>query len=464
MKNKRLISIAFALVMVLSFAFGSLENTRLISKSIIANAEESFATAKNINLNQEYSNALTKETPYRYYKFSTTNNGYVTIDFGKDYSEGSIDWIVYLYNSNMEMITYNRIRQGNTKTIISPKIGVSSGTYYVEVTSDSWNNLHPPLSNYYLRISYKSASNWEKEINNEYQTVNAFSIDTPVYGTLSYGDDVDFYRINVAKSGKYILSFSKDIPESISYSIYLYNEYMEQQNRYYSTQNNTKTDTFDLNLAKGDYYIKITSSLNKSAPMATYCMKLSQNTIKVPDVSGMKAVATTAQAIKLTWNKVPNATGYVLYIYNKSSKKWERVAVTKNNMYVVTKLNHGEAYAFTARAYRTVNGKNYYSQSFKNYKTSTKPAAVSFWVNSKSRNNATISWNKVNGATSYVVYYKSSPNGAWKRIAHVNNRTTSFTKSGLPSGSTGYFTVRAYRTYEGKSYGSAFDTKSTKVK
>ena len=185
--------------------------------------------------------------------------------------------------------------------------------------------------------------------------------------------------------------------------------------------------------------------------------------IQLANVSGFKNVAVTANSIKFTWNKVAGADGYVVYLYNKSAKAWKRVAKTTSNTYLVSKLNSGEAYALTARAYKTVSGKEVLSPSFTNYKTSTNPAKVSFSVTSKSKGAVTYTWKKVTGATSYAIYYKATSGASWKRVATVGNTKTSYTKTGLKSG-TGYFTVRAYRTYEGKSYGSAFDTKSTKVK
>ena len=183
------------------------------------------------------------------------------------------------------------------------------------------------------------------------------------------------------------------------------------------------------------------------------------------NVTGFKNIAVSANAIKFTWNKVPNADGYVVYLYNKSAKQWQRYAKTTggNNVQLVNKLNSGEAYALTARAYKTVNGTEVLSPSFNNYKTSTNPAKVSFSVTSKSKGAATYTWSKVTGATSYALYYKATSGAAWTRVATVNNSTTSFTKTGLKSG-TGYFTVRAVRTYEGKAYGSAFDTRTAKVK
>lgn len=217
--------------------------------------------------------------------------------------------------------------------------------------------------------------------------------------------------------------------------------------------------TYNNNNAIGTAYVKITGKGDYEGTLTKVYQILPAN------VTGMKAAATSANAVKLTWNKVTGADGYVVYLYNKSAKKWERYAKTTggNNVQLVNKLNPGEAYAFTARAYKTANGKEKLSPSFTNFKTSTNPAKVSFSVTSKAKGSATYSWKKVTGATSYALYYKASLGASWKKVGTVNNRTTSFTKTGLRSG-TGYFTVRAYKTYEGVTHGGSFETKTCKIK
>ena len=73
-----------------------------------------------------------------------------------------------------------------------------------------------------------------------------------------------------------------------------------------------------------------------------------------------------------------------------------------------------------------------------------------------------IEWDKVTGATGYIVYYKTSASGSWQRLTVTTG--TSFTKSGLTSGKTYYFTVKAYKTYNGTTYNGSFTTKSVTVK
>ena len=251
---------------------------------------------------------------------------------------------------------------------------------------------------------------------------------------------------------------------TLSVSTYTYNGSAKKPT--VTVKNGSKTLTtsdytvaYKNNTAVGTATVTVTGKGNYSGTLSKTF------TINLANVTGFKNVAVSANAIKFTWNRVSGADGYVVYLYNKAAKKWERYAKTTggNNVQLVNKLNPGEAYALTARAYKTVNGKEVLSPSFTNFKTSTNPAKVSFSVTSKAKGTATYSWSKVTGATSYALYYKASSSASWTKVASVSNSTTSYTKTGLKSG-TGYFTVRAFRTYEGTTYGSAFDTKTAKVK
>ena len=79
---------------------------------------------------------------------------------------------------------------------------------------------------------------------------------------------------------------------------------------------------------------------------------------------------------------------------------------------------------------------------------------------------AALKWNKVNGASGYRIYYKTSENGEWHYVTQIGKgSTTSYTNTGLKSGHTYYYTMRAYRTVDGeKVFGSYSDWVNVTVK
>ncbi len=181
--------------------------------------------------------------------------------------------------------------------------------------------------------------------------------------------------------------------------------------------------------------------------------------VTVANVSGLKATS-NPKSIKLSWNKVKGASGYIVYEYSNS--KWTQKATVSSakNAYSVTKLNPGSNYRFAVKAYITKNGKRTLSKSYASLYAATKPATVNFKVNAGYKK-ATLKWNKVKGATGYKVYYKTSKKASWKLLK--TTKKTSFTKKQLKSGKSYTFTVKAYKTYKGKTYLSNYKSKKATI-
>ena len=91
----------------------------------------------------------------------------------------------------------------------------------------------------------------------------------------------------------------------------------------------------------------------------------------------------------------------------------------------------------------------------------TKPTAVTFRVNA-GKKKAVVKWDKVDGATGYIVYYKSDKKGSWKKLK--DTKSTSYTKKKLKSGKKYFFTVKEYKKYKGKTYTGNSGTMKVKVK
>ena len=81
---------------------------------------------------------------------------------------------------------------------------------------------------------------------------------------------------------------------------------------------------------------------------------LKRPTLKVKALKGKK--------IKLTWGKVANADGYIVYVKYPGSKKYVKAVRKKATVKSVTHkgLSRKRIYRYKVRAYKVVNGKTYY--------------------------------------------------------------------------------------------------------
>lgn len=229
-------------------------------------------------------------------------------------------------------------------------------------------------------------------------------------------------------------------------------------------------------LVKDKDYILIYND-NKEAGTATVTVKgtgnytgdisveftIVNNVPQLGKVSGIKATP-AANTMKLEWSRLADAQGYIVYRYSTASHKWERLGSTKNLFYYDRNLPSGTTQWYVVRGYVIADGKTYMGpcDTSAPVKTTTLPGAVNFKLSSASKGQVDITWSTVTGATSYAVYYKTSANGKWQRLTVT--KSLKYSKTGFKSGSTYYFTVRAYRQYGSTGYPGAYSAKTVKVK
>ena len=192
----------------------------------------------------------------------------------------------------------------------------------------------------------------------------------------------------------------------------------------------------------GRYTVTVTFINNYSGSVTRYFDIL-------PGITGKIAASQTTNAVKLTWYKVPGATGYRVFLYNTKTKKYVAVATTTKNTVTLTKLQPGTDYTYAVKAYSTVGGKVYWSAGYKTIATATKPNTPTLKAVAGSKR-ATLSWTKQKGADGYVIYMATSKNGKYTKIANVKGTVSSFTKTGLTKGRTYYFKAAAYSVAGGK--------------
>lgn len=151
-------------------------------------------------------------------------------------------------------------------------------------------------------------------------------------------------------------------------------------------------------------------------------------------------VANTDNTIKVSWNQVKNAAGYIIYKKTGSGNFVKYYTVTSGSkLYIVdSNVKSGTTYQYYVVAY---NG------SVKSANSATK-TIVRLTTPKTTLTNSTVSvkvsWTKTTGATGYYVYRKEG-SGSWVKIATTTSAAAAYWDKTAVKGKTYTYTVKAYK-------------------
>ena len=174
----------------------------------------------------------------------------------------------------------------------------------------------------------------------------------------------------------------------------------------------------------------------------------------------IKAADTGKAEIEVSWKAVEGTEGYRIYRKFTGGNWKQLVEVEADQLsYVDNSGVTGKLYSYTVQAFKTADGKEIVGEYDKTGVSATKlPAAVVLKeAKSNEKDGIDISWNKVSNADGYRVYRKEA-GGSWARIADIESNTTvRYTDKTAAAGKAYYYTVRAYKVYEGKTVLGGYD-------
>ena len=248
----------------------------------------------------------------------------------------------------------------------------------------------------------------------------------------------------------------KKVSKATGYRVYIYNSSTKKY-EYYG-QTTTNSITIKGLLASKEYKIKVRAYKTVSGKKyyGSYSSVLTTAT-KPSKVKSVEATSQTTSTITLSWKKVTRATGYRVYIYNSSTKKYEYYGQTTTNSITIEDLTATTSYKIKVRAYKTVDGTKYYGSYSSVLTTATSPAQVENLETTKQTTTSiTISWDKVSGASGYKVYIYSQYSQSYE--AYKTTTSTSMTISDLDTAKFYKIYVKAYYTANSTNY---YGTKSS---
>ena len=213
----------------------------------------------------------------------------------------------------------------------------------------------------------------------------------------------------------------------------------------------------------GEYYTYTYTHSGTSTPVITGKCMIS---LDIPDLLSVEAG--NNRSITIRWMDVSGADGYRIYrkkgktgaysliktmkadaFYMKSTDYWGYTYKSSDtHEYTQQKLPLGATFYYKVCAYSEEGGKKFnndFSSEFNAQVTINK--AIINKSSSPKKGTNVIKWKKVSGASGYIVYGTSNPNGKYKKLKTLSKNKTSFTHKKVTNGKAYYYKVVAYKKY-----------------
>lgn len=177
-------------------------------------------------------------------------------------------------------------------------------------------------------------------------------------------------------------------------------------------------------------------------------------------VQNLKTQNIKESSFKLSWDSVNGADYYAVYKYNEIKKVYEKVKTTQKT---VLKIKKDSSYSakYKVAAVVKMGSKRIYGEKSNMIYGLTKPKKPTVTASAK-KEQVVLSWNKVEGATSYIIYEKTQ-NG-YEKKAVVNSKKLSYTVKKLKSAKNYTFAVRACKNKGGNKAYSSYCNVTVKTK
>ncbi|MCR5040888.1 MAG: hypothetical protein K6C36_02165, partial [Clostridia bacterium] len=196
-----------------------------------------------------------------YFTFTAETDGVVTVDLAHAvFNDEDAFWTATLYNEEYEELA--RVTStGRTASVSTPEIGVPAGVYYIGVRQEAFSDRE-----YAVTASFTAASDWEKEVNNSFETAQEIAVNAKTNGALANGSDLDYYTFTTDSAGAVSLEFTHAVfnSEETYWSATLYNDEFTQIARVDSTGKNATVTTPQIGISEGTYYILVDPSWSYS--------------------------------------------------------------------------------------------------------------------------------------------------------------------------------------------------------
>ena len=197
-------------------------------------------------------------------------------------------------------------------------------------------------------------------------------------------------------------------------------------------------------------YTDINGKITKS--QRTSSLKITAtSSSSVPAPSNLKVAEYSNSAIKLTWTKASDVTGY--YVYRSTDgKKYSKIKTLKayTTAYTNTSLTAGKKYYYSIASYKNTStgavaiGPKSSAVNITTTSSSSVPAPSNLKVAEYSNSAIKLTWTKASDVTGYYVY-RSTDGKKYSKIKTLKAYTTAYTNTSLTAGKKYYYSIASYK-------------------
>lgn len=295
-----------------------------------------WASADNIQVGKAVKGVITGySSDEDYYRFTLTKAQYINFSLAHEkINDAGRSWYVTLYNANGKRVSrkdddHIYSYAGSTYTE-SSAVKLSRGTYYLKVQPYAKNAVDKEYTLCVNKIGNKKTS--------------VTSVKSTAYNKLKVSWKV--------------------VPAAASYQVYRSTK-KDGDYQNIKTIDSVGTSSWtDSSVKTGKtYYYKIKVVVKTQNGNQTSGFSNVKSAKAVPAKTTLKAKASNAKNVKLTWSKVKGANGYEIYRSNSKDGKYQKVkTISKGGTtsYKDGKLKKSTTYYYKIRAYRKVDRKKVY--------------------------------------------------------------------------------------------------------
>ncbi|MGN1195446.1 MAG: fibronectin type III domain-containing protein [Acutalibacteraceae bacterium] len=141
-----------------------------------------------------------------------------------------------------------------------------------------------------------------------------------------------------------------------------------------------------------------------------------------------KAVSCTTDSIKLSWQSNDEVYCFKLYSVDKETNKSTLIYKGRKTETTLSNLEPGTEYSFAVRSYLIADGKTYKSKLIKLDCNTALSKVTGITQSESTYNSYRISWNSVEGADGYLIYYYNTEKKKYVSIGQTTKATCKLTK------------------------------------